>query len=245
MNQRVLAVKVVQKVSFAAVLVAAGSVYAATVRGTLTVPPEPRPDARDGRWRVENGVLPIAPRSPDPRTEAVVVLEPQGGAAAKPSTNPVTVELHGLRADPRVAVAAPGTPIVIKNGDRVPHTIAISRGALAPTAIPAGQSQKLTIPVAGDYALSDEDWPHLDGTLLVTAAFSTTPDERGSWKLEVPEGKYTLRVFFRGGWAHSQPLEVSGKTTEISVTLPGAQPSTTPPARAAAPQPPQAQGGAR
>jgi len=260
MIERALGVRVLLKVGLAVVVAAAVAprgALAATVRGTIAVPPEARPDGRDGRWRVDNGVLPIAPRSPDPRTEAVIVLEPQGGAApTKAKAEAVTVELHGLRADPRVAVATPGAQIVIKNGDRVPHTITVSRGALAPTSLPAGQSHKLNIPVAGEYALTDEDWPHLEGNLLVTAGYTTTADERGAWKLDVPEGKYTLRVFYRGAWAHNQPLEVSGKSTEMSVVLPGASPApTTPAPTAPAPQPtapatapppaPRPQGGAR
>ena len=76
---------------------------AATMRGSVVLPAEPRVADHDAHWRVENGVLPVGPRVPDPKLDVVVVLE--GAPAAKTQLPNATVTMHGLRMDPRVAAA--------------------------------------------------------------------------------------------------------------------------------------------
>jgi len=75
---------------------------AASVRGSVVLPPEPRVADHDAHWRVENGVLPVGPRVPDPKLDVVVVLE--GAPAAKTQLPNATVTMHGLRMDPRVVI---------------------------------------------------------------------------------------------------------------------------------------------
>ncbi|HEX9103489.1 MAG TPA: hypothetical protein VF997_14855, partial [Polyangia bacterium] len=58
----------------------AATATAATVRGTVMLPAEPRVADRDAHWRVENGVLPVGPRVPDPRVDVIVVLESAANA---------------------------------------------------------------------------------------------------------------------------------------------------------------------
>jgi hypothetical protein len=207
-----------------------GAAQAANVRGTVTLPPDGRPaEVRDGHWRVENGVLPIGPRVPDPRTEVVVVLEggpPQKKTEDKPPG--VSVDLHGLRMDPRVAVAQVGATVSFRNTDRVPHTLYIENASslMAPESTPAGQTRSVRLFAAAEYGIRDEEYPHIDGTIVVvTTPFSAAVDERGSFKLEVPEGKYTLKVFWRGAWVLSQPLEVGPRSTDISLQLPARAPT--------------------
>src|SRR5258706_16475830 len=102
--------------SVASCVVWSAPAWAATVHITVTLPVE-APDARESQWRVENGVVPIGPRSPDPRTEVVVLLEPKGGHVDKKEAahGTSTMELHGLRLDPKVTVAPAGTTIEFKN----------------------------------------------------------------------------------------------------------------------------------
>src|SRR5512135_1481549 len=82
----------------------ASAAMAAPVRGTVMLPAEPRAADHDAHWRVENGVLPIGPRVPDPHLDVIVVLE--GAPAGKGQLPNATVTMHGLRLDPRV-VAIP------------------------------------------------------------------------------------------------------------------------------------------
>jgi hypothetical protein len=46
------------------------------------------------------------------------------------------------------------------------------------------------------------------------------PDEHGSFHLEaVPEGRYTLRVLYRGAFVHQETIEVGKSTAEVTVKL--------------------------
>ena len=51
-------------------------------------------------------------------------------------------------------------------------------------------------------------------------------DEKGNFKLDVPEGKYTLKVFWHDHWALTQALEVTGHANEVTVQLPATPPAT-------------------
>jgi hypothetical protein len=213
------------RVGLAALLLAV-SAQAATVRGTVVLPPEPRAPDQDAHWRVENGILPIAPRMPDPHLDVVVVLD--NAAPHKESLPNATVELRGLRLDPRVAFISVGGTVEFKNLDRVPHVLYVERATsmMPPTPTPAGQTRAQKFFAAGEYPLRDDEYPHVEGTVLVLATpYVARLDEKGGFKLEVPEGKYTMRVFWRGAWVVQQPLEVGPRTTEVTVQVPtGAKP---------------------
>ena len=199
---------------------------AATVRGIVTLPPESS-DARETQWRVENGLLPVGPRSPDPRAEVVIVLEAKGGHATtrEEVPAPITMELHGLRLDPRVTVVPAGTTVEFKNSDRVPHTLFVERAAtlMPPIPTPAGQSRTQKFGVTGEYRIRDEEYPHIQGAVIVVGSpYFTRLDEKGGFRLEVPEGRYTLRVFCRNTWAVTQALDVGPRSTEVAIQVPSA-----------------------
>jgi plastocyanin len=202
-------------------------VDAATVRGTVTLPPE-TPDGHESQWRVENGVLPVGPKVPDPRTDVIIVLEPKGGRApAHEATASATMELHGLRLDPRVTAITAGTTVEFKNSDRVPHTLFVDRATslMAPVPTPAGQTRSQKFLVAGEYRVRDEEYPHVRGAVLVVGSpYFTRLDERGTFKLEVPEGRYALRVFARDTWAVTQTLDVVAHTPDVAIVVPAATP---------------------
>src|SRR4051812_35197602 len=182
-----------------AIIVLAGwasTATAATVRGSVMLPQEPRVSDRDAHWRVENGVLPIGPRVPDPRLDVVVVLE--GAPNAKAQLPNATVTLHGLRLDPRVVAVPIGGSVEFKNDDRVPHTLYAEKATslMPPAPTPAGQARAQKFYAAGEYRVRDEEYPHIDGTVLVVQTpYVARLDEKGNFKLDVPEGKYTLKVF--------------------------------------------------
>jgi hypothetical protein len=209
--------------TFIAWTVWASTAAAATVRGSVLLPAEPRAVDRDAHWRVENGVLPLGPRMPDPRLDVIVVLE--GAPNSKAQLPNATVDLHGLRLDPRVSVVPVGGSVEFKNDDRVPHTLYLEKATtlMAPTPTPAGQTRAQKFYAAGEYRVRDEEYPHIDGTVLVLQTpYAVRADEKGAFKLEVPEGKYTLKVFYRDHWVVSQPLDVDAKTKEVAVQVPAA-----------------------
>ncbi len=208
----------------AGVVALSGWSAAATVRGSVTLPAEVRAqDSREGHWRVENGLLPVGPRTPDPRTSVVVVLEGSAGAKREAEKTAVNVELHGLRMDPHVVLAQVGSVVSFKNADRVPHSLYFEgQAALMPAeATPSGQTRTVKLTTPGEYQLRDQEFPHIDGSVVVVQTpFAAQVDDKGTFKIDVPEGKYTLRVFFRGQWVMSQPLEVGPRSTDVSLQLP-------------------------
>jgi hypothetical protein len=192
-----------------------------TLRGTIffpqdTKPPEPKPLAN---WRVENGVLPILPPPAESRAEAIVVLEP--AHPVEHAAGQVVVEAKGLKLEPRVTIGPVGSTFAFRNDDRVPRTLYLKDGEsfMRAEATPPARSREIKFTVAGVYEVRDADYPHAHATLLVvpTTWFSHS-DDKGSFKLEAPDGKYTLKVFFRGVWAASQPVEV-GRAGEVLVRL--------------------------
>jgi plastocyanin len=228
---------VLRGIAFIGFLFATTTATAATVRGTVMLPPEPRVADHDAHWRVENGVLAVGPRVPDPRLDVLVVLE--GAAGAKgPALPNATVGLHGLRLDPRVSVIPVGGSVEFKNDDRVPHTLYVEKATtlMPATPTPAGQARAQKFYAAGEYRVRDEEYPHIDGTIVVVATpFVARLDDKGTFKIEAPEGKYTLKVWYHDRWAVTQAIEVTGRASEVNVQVPAAAAAPAPAAPAAAP----------
>jgi hypothetical protein len=98
---------------------------------------------------------------------------------------------------------------------------------MPPAPTPAGQARTQKFYAAGEYRVRDEEYPHIDGTVVVVQSpYVARLDEKGNFKLDVPEGKYTLKVFWRDHWAATQALEVSGRTTEVTLQLPATTAAT-------------------
>jgi plastocyanin len=195
-------------------LVLAGSVVAAPVKGVIKLPDEQRAEPVSGSWRIENGLLPVLP-SAEARGEAVLVLEPASPAKTEPPT--IAVELHGLRMDPRVLAVPVGATVQFKNSDRVPHTLYIT-SLMPPEPTPAGQTRSQKLAAAGEYPVRDEEYPHVQGTILaVESPYSATADAGGAFKLDAPEGRYTARVWWRGAWVLSQPVTVGKGDLNLTV----------------------------
>ncbi|HEX4460137.1 MAG TPA: hypothetical protein VIA18_19295 [Polyangia bacterium] len=210
------------RVGLIAILVALAATASATpVHGTVALPAEPRAPDHDAHWRVENGVIGIGPRVPDPRLDVIVAFD---GAAPKDAKVPnATVELHGLRLDPRVVVVPVGGSVEFKNSDRVPHTLYIEHATslMKPEPTPSQQSRTQKFYATGEYRVRDEEYPHIEGDVLVlqTPWFARL-DDKGQFKIELPEGKYTLRVFWHDKWTVTQPLDVGAKAAEVTIQVP-------------------------
>lgn len=192
-----------------------GTVVFPPARETATKTPEPRPLAY---WRVENGVVPIAP-APDTRGDVVVILEPVGRNDAPPAA--VTIEARPLRFEPRLTVAAPRAPITIKNSDKIPRTTYLRNGELfipRQTTAP-GATREIKFTELGEYPIVDADNPRAVALILVVAApYSARVDEKGGFNVDAPDGKYTLKTWYHGSWGDPVSVEV-GKQKEVSVKL--------------------------
>lgn len=211
-------------------LILATTASATPVHGTVALPAEPRGPDHDAHWRVENGVIGIGPRVPDPRLDVIVAIDGAAPTDAKVADK-ATVELHGLRLDPRVVVVPVGGTVEFKNSDRVPHTLYIEHATslMKPEPTPSGQARAQKFYATGEYHVRDEEFPHIDGDVLVLQTpWFVRLDDKGQFKIELPEGKYTLRVFWHDKWVLAQPLEVGPKPSEVSIQVPSAAMGTKP-----------------
>lgn len=201
---------------------------AGVVRGQLTIVPDRGDVPSEGLWRIDNGILPVVPRAIDPRTECVLMLQPRGESKAKdarkPSEETITVEVRGLRLQPSVIAVPVGATLEIKNEDRVPHTLytaAPEETVLPLRPTPAGATRQERMQRAGVFTLLDDELPHVRGWIIVTdGATAMRPDEKGAFRGEVPDGRYTLRLYFRGNIVVERDLDVSGKPLELTFALP-------------------------
>ena len=193
-----------------------------SVRGTVSLPPV-RAERPATFWpRVENGVLPIAPPLVSPMSEVVVVLE--GPTTVASWSGSIAMEILGADFVPRVLPVLVGTLVEFKNADRSPYNVFspengsfFSREEVAP-----GRSRKIKFLAPGTYAVRTDEFPHMEGTVLVLQTnLYARPDERGGFKIEsVPEGRYSLKVFYKSGFVHQQTIDVGKSPLEVRVTVP-------------------------
>lgn len=193
------------------------------VRGTITLPATTRAptDRFPSFWaRLENGLLPIAPPLVSPMSEVVVVLE--GPTTSASWSGNITMEIAGADFSPRVVPVLVGTTVEFKNADRTAYTVfSPDNGAFfGKEETAGGKSRKIKFLAPGVFPVRADEYPHMEGAVLVLKSnLYARPDDKGAFKIDnVPEGKYTLRVFFRGSFVHEQPLEVPARGA-VDVTV--------------------------
>ncbi len=218
-------------------LASAPVAHAGTVRAQIAVPADRSDPSTDGLWRIDNGVLPVLPRAIDPRSECLLVLSPRGKAPTKDARKEdvVAAELRGLRLVPAVIAVPLGATLEIKNEDRVPHTLLSVEpdGPLLPRPTPAGAVRSEHMQRPGVFGVIDDELPHLRGWVIVTdGGVALRPDDKGVVKGEVPDGRYTARLFYRGAYVVERDVEVSARPLELQLAVPGRGPPK-PPERAA------------
>jgi plastocyanin len=212
-------------VSFAtlvAVLLAGAPALAGTVRGTIQLPPAFKPaTARHTTfWRVENGALPIAPPLRDPRLDMIVILD--GGKAPPVTEATAVMEINGYRFDPGVVVVVAGGTVEFKNTGRTAHVIHDKHKVLAAGAVKPGESRKQRYHAEGEYTVRAEEFPHMQGLIkvLTTPLFGRS-DDKGSFKIDnVPDGRWTARLWYRGAILTTATVEVGPKGGDVVLKVP-------------------------
>jgi hypothetical protein len=203
-------------------------VLAGPLKGTVVLPTgfKPATQRHPTHWRVANGVLPVAHPLRDPRTEMIVYLE--GGKAPVPD-KPQTalMEVVGYRFDPYcVAVMAGGT-VEFKNTGRVSHVIYDKQKVMTPGSIKPGESRKQKYHAEGEYEVREEEFPHMRGVVKVLSTpLFAKPDAKGAFKLDsVPDGKWTVKVWYRGTVLTQATVEVTEDGAEVTLKVPEQKPA--------------------
>lgn len=204
----------------AAVLCASAVVYAAPVKGTVSLPAAMKSARRHvGYWRLENGNVPIAPAAY--RGDTVVVLEGLKGPAPSPKT--VTVEISGMQVSTPVVVLGPGSVVEIKNNDKVSHDLGIpdSPKVMPVERLAAGNVRRTRFSEPGGYFVRCGEYPHIAVSVIIVSSPSfAVVEEKGGFKIpEAAEGKGTLRVWSHGRWVHSEPIEVTARPADLQVKV--------------------------
>jgi hypothetical protein len=209
--------------------------FAALVHAIVHLRPENPPAAATGYVYTVNGVLPIAPPPRDPRTDAVLVLEPrqEQPAPAASADSPVLVRVVGARVVPEIVLAMPGTQVIFRNDERRPVTLYCRQAAeLFPsTPLPPGARLAVTPPRPGQFELRSVEYPHLRATLLSPRGPASRVEfgkvgEVGVARLEVPDGQYLARLFFQHRFIAEKDVTVS--TAPGPAAAPGSASSPAP-----------------
>ena len=230
-------------VATTALLVAAAPAGAVNVKGAIVFPPPSEASSQAARahplahWRVENGVIPIAPALPEPRDGVVVVLESQQAppTGARPELRPegekikvMILEVRPMRVEPRLLVVEAGAALALRNADKAPRTFYLENGeSFVPRQATApGADRDLKFTERGEYHLVDAEHPRAGALVVVVGSpYHAVSDERGTFSVDVPDGKYFVKALYRGAWTAPQPLEVAQtKGREVTVKLPAPTP---------------------
>jgi plastocyanin len=172
-----------------------------------------------GFWLLPNDVLNVLPPLVDPRASMVVTIE---GAGSTTTTPPKPMlRLEDMRFNPPLLAVRPNTKVTFENKDATLHLIEPVEGTFMPAKrVDAGSVNDHTFDKAGAYRLRCSEYPHMSATVLVLdAPLFVLPDNSGAFTFpDVKAGSYKLKVWYQGGWIHSQSLTVKARTT-IEVQL--------------------------
>ena len=203
-------------------LLTAPVAHAGTVHGQIRLPID-QGEAPDGLWRLDNGLLPVLPKTADARTDCFVLVVPKvPPKSRKPAT--VSAELRGLKLVPSLIVATTGDTVEVRNEDRVPHAL-FADDLLPEKTIAAGSVRSELVQRPGIYTIHDGELPHVRGWLVVVdGGIVARPDDRGAWRAELPDGHYTAKLFYRGAFVGEHPFDVSARPAEVDLTATGEHP---------------------
>ena len=199
----------------AGTLWAAAAANAGTVRGTLQVPESFAPAAAPSGgpapfyWEEANGFLETRPRRIDPRRALSVVLLGSLGDGEVPSSD---FELRGGALLPSTLVVQQGTTLRITNTDACAHELyAEGIEGFAPLQTAPGNARTLRLPATGSFTVGDRAHAHVRGHLHVVDNLVARAEIQANGQFrfrEVPDGTYTMKVFYGANEVASREVSV-------------------------------------
>jgi plastocyanin len=190
---------------------------AAPVKGTVTLPAPLRIGRRyPGHWRVENGSVAVQPS----KGEAIVVANGPKGSA--PAAKTYTVDIAGFQATPATLVIGVGSVVEFKNSDRVAHELATpaQSSLMGPERLAPGSLRRQKFLVPGGYEVRCNLYPHLAiNIVVVDSPYFAVTDDKGAFKLDVPDGKATLKVWAQGRWVHEETVDVKPSMPDVQLKV--------------------------
>lgn len=164
----------------------------------------------------------------DPMPYMVVVITGDGVPA--PAGSPqIKWKLLGESFERALLPVPAGAEVVIQNEGRRAPTLYIEGqpDRLAKSPLNPRGERAFKAETAGTlYVIRDEDTPHLTGSVVALgSSFFATPGKDGKYVIEtdgLPDGTYTLRVWYQTGWLEGADTQVTIKGGKASkdLTLP-------------------------
>lgn len=174
-----------------------------------------------GYWSEPNGVRPIAPVRFDFSSDIGVAIFKEG--ADEPKADPV-LSLNVLTGslEKNVVVIRPKSRVKFIMKSPYDHELfAPGKHDFKPQKQGNNSFRPIDFYSEGVFEVKCKLFPHFQGWVVATPA-TYVPDvnSSGSFSIEdMEEGKYTLKVFFKGKWIVEKKFEVSGKKQEVAVEL--------------------------
>jgi hypothetical protein len=197
-----------------------------TVQGVVIPPAKVEPPASQRLGfleRIENPIVEL--RQYDPFPECFIYLEggPAAADAGTPPKSAVAWQLEANSFDPPLLAVVVGSTVEIdndKNGE-TQLLVAPAQPALL-SKDPIGPGGTKTVTASSDaIVIESRSSPHIKGRLIAlpTRYFSKL-DHNGRFKIEgVPAGRWTIKLWYRDGWANlpGRTVEVPGKDVKIDL----------------------------
>jgi hypothetical protein len=217
------------RIAFAATFVfaASGALAAGvTVQGVVTRPAkvEAPPSRHLGFLPpLENPIVEL--RQYDPFPEVFVFLEGGPAPDGEPPRSAVVWQLESHSFNPPLLPVMAGTTVEIANVGRETHLLsAPERGdIIGKDPIGPGSSKSFPAPAPGGAVrVVSRASPHLEGRVVpLPSRLFGRLDRNGRFKIDnVPAGRWTIKVWYRDGWANLPPrtIEVPAKDLRIDLT---------------------------
>jgi hypothetical protein len=165
-------------------------------------------------------------RQYDPFPECFIYLEggPATADAAQPPKSAVVWQLESHSFTPVILPIVAGSTVEIANVGRETQLLySPSQDLLPKDPIGPQSSKTFTPPGSGAVRILSRSSPHLEGRVVaLPSRYFSRLDHSGRFKIEnVPAGRWTVRLWYRDGWASlpSRYVDVPGKDLKIEIPV--------------------------